>query len=390
MVIQTSQTPAYVLKYHKYYRLFFNPIGYQVINMTTVFVLLFPLLTTQTGIKSELLKGASEAMSKNQKDKAATIYEALRIIDPDNLTAMSSLASIYLSTNRSDAALDLYRTMVSNHCGDSCKKDCYSKDQCNSFRININRLSIAASGDETVPVSTSIPDLAQKAFKEGLKLKSSKKYKEARDMLTVALKLHPGLIGVYRHLGEIYDNLKDKKQADEFYLWYLRVRPLGENATRVKKKLSKEAKKTLGTIDLSSSYECFVNISGQNLVNARDRMVQTPVKRLELPKGRYGVGFICPKYFIAYRFWVNIEPGKKTKLDFQYGGIAVNLNPWARIYIAPKDGPGKGKFMDAGLFEVIGLRVGSYTLKLVSFDKKKQKIMDITIKPRNILKINKW
>ncbi|MBN2722755.1 MAG: tetratricopeptide repeat protein [Deltaproteobacteria bacterium] len=358
--------------------------------MFIILLAISTLFPSQKSISDELTSGARLALSKNSSEKAATIYEAVRILDPGNIVALKELANIYQSTNRNDQALELLNTILSKHCGNNCTKGCYSASECTSFKIAKGRIVSSGNTDDTVPVSVSVPDLAKKTFNAGLKLKKKRQWKKARDLLNASLKLNPDLVGVYRHLGEVYDKLKDTKQADAFYLWYLKVRPSGPNAAKVRKKLSKEAKKSFGTLKLSSSYSCYVTIGSEMLTNARGRTIKTPVKKLNLPEGKYAVGFICNKQHVARRFWINIKAGKNSELQFKFGGISVKLNPWARIYIASKTGPRKNRFMDAGLFDIIGLPEGDYKLKLVAFNNRKKKIMDISIKSKKIITIKSW
>ncbi len=360
---------------------------------------MFFLLLLNSGTKSDnykqkytklLLEKGEEARRKGETAKAVTIFEATKVLSAKNKQIYHKLADLYYSSGRDQPALEHYQFLSKNYCGTECRKECFPKVKCSRFKITINRLKKISKEENRVPLAAKASKLANKLYKKALELKKKKKYKKAKDLFNVAIKLNPDYVGIYRQLGDIYDKLKIPEQADEFYLWYLKTRPAGKNARKVRKKLSKKARKSLGKVNLKSSYKCYVAIGSGMLKSPRGRAYKTPISSVKLPPGTYPIGFICKKHNIARRFFVKIKPGEKKTITFKYGTLSVKLKPWARVYIAPKTGSRKGKYMDAGLFKVIGIPEGEYKLKLVSHDKKKKMIKDIKIKNRKHIRINKW
>ncbi len=340
-------------------------------------------------ITTKLVKEGDLAIKARQNDRATTIFEAAHILAPKNKEVLDRLANLYLTTGLNRQALELFTTMLKDYCG-SCKANCYSAAACSDYKVNVLRIKRDASEDDRVPLSKSTPKLAKMVFNKALDFKKKRKWTSARDLLQASIKLNPDYVGVYRHLGEVYAKLKVPEQADAFYLWYLKVRPAGANSAKVRKLLSKKARKQLGTLRLEASHSCNVAIGSELLTNARGRPLKTPVKSVTLPTGRYAVGFICQKQNLARRFFVNVTRGKVSTLKFNFGTLSVSLKPWARILIAPKSGARKGRYMDAGLFDVIGLPEGDYTLKLVAFDKSRTVMRDLTIRGKKHHKITKW
>ncbi|MBU1241558.1 tetratricopeptide repeat protein [Myxococcota bacterium] len=355
-----------------------------------IHVLLFLILSNPYGdITKNLVDQGNLAIKARQNDRATTIFEAALILAPKNKEVLQRLAGIYLATGLDRQALELYQTMLKDYCT-GCTTNCYSKASCTDYQVTVKRISRETIDADRVPLSKSAPKLAKLVFNKAMDFKKKKKYSEARDLLQAAVKLNPDYVGVYRHLGEVYAKLKAPDQADAFYLWYLKVRPAGANSAKVRKMLSKKARKKLGTIRLDSSHSCNIAIGSELLTNARGRPLKTPLKSVTLPTGRYAVGFICQKQNLARRFFVDVTQGKTSYLKFSFGTVSVNLKPWARILIAPKTGARKGRYMDAGLFDVIGLPEGGYTLKLVAFNKTKTSIRDITITGKKHIKITTW
>ena len=361
--------------------------------MNIPFLLLFILGSVSSDISYEqlLTKEAQKALSSGKVSKAASIYEAAKILLPNNRDVILNLAVIYKNTGRYQSAIRLYNHLLKHNCFSSCKTNCYSQTECKEFKVLKSQLANSKNIQNQVPLSQKAPKLAKKLFRQSLKLKKKKKYKLALKYLLAVSRLNPDLPGTYRHLGEIYAKLKQKKEADKFYLWYLKTRPTGINASKVKRRLSKEARKSLGKLSIISSWRCYVAIGSEILRSKRGRRLKTPIKKVSLPAGHYGVGFICPKYHLARRFWIDIKKGKTTKVNFKFGAIKVRLKPWARILLKNTNiSSKKYKYMDLGLFDIIGLPVGKYTLKLVAFNKTKTKELQINIKPKKILKIKKW
>jgi len=337
-----------------------------------------------------LLEEGNKSYNDGDMARAATLYEAYLQLNAKDRAIVVRMAELYQSSGRNDQAVPFFRRITGEFCGSGCKADCLKEAECKRHTEVLTRISRDSAADDQVPLASKVPEIAAKIFNQAVDLKKNRKFEPARDLLTVALKLDPDLVGVYRHLGEVYEQLKDQKQADEFYLWYLRVRPAGPLAAQVRGKLSKAATETLARITLTSSWGCYVVIGSESLTDAKGRPLKTPVKELSLPAGRYGIGYVCQDQHLARRFWVDLAAKENRTLDFAFGAISVDLNPWARILAAANVPDTKPSFMDLGLFDVIGLPTGSYTLQLNAFDKSKTKTLTIEIKPKEILKITQW
>lgn len=357
--------------------------------MTVLFFTLF-LLTTSDPNATILLEEGHKAYNAGDGARAAVLYESYLQLNNQDRDILVRLAELYQSMNRNEQAIPLFAHVRERFCAPSCTKNCLMENDCKRYKEILNKIPSDASEDDQVPITVRIPEVASKMFASAMELKKAAKYEQARQLFVVALKLDPDLVGVYRHLGEVYEQLKDQKQADEFYLWYLKVRPAGPLAEKVRKKLSPQAIEQLAKLTITSSWSCYVVIGSEQLTNAKGKPLKTPVKNLTLPAGRYAVGYVCPDQHVARREWVTLSAKESVTKDFGFGVISVNLTPWARI-LAARHLPGeKQQFMDVGLFDVIGLPAGSYTLKLTAFDKSKTKVMNIEIKPKETIKINQW
>lgn len=357
--------------------------------MISLFITLF-LLTASDPNAAVLLEEGNKAYNAGETSRSAVLYEAYLQLDNQNRDILVRLAELYQSMGRNDQAIPLFRRLSEGFCAPECKGNCLPDADCKRYAEILKKVQADTADDDQVPLTVRVPEVAAKMFNSAMELKKAAKYEQARQLFTVALKLDPDLVGVYRHLGEVYERLKDSKQADEFYLWYLRVRPAGPLAAQVRKKLSPQASGQLAKLTITSSWNCFVVIGSEQLTDAKGKPIKTPVKDLTLPAGRYAVGYVCPDQHVARREWVTLSARESVTKDFGFGVISVSLTPWARI-LAARNVPGQNpQFMDLGLFDVIGLPAGSYTLKLTAFDKSKTKTLNIEIKPKETIKINNW
>ncbi len=358
--------------------------------MTAFFITLF-LLTASDPNAAVLLDEGNKAYNAGDTSRAATLYDAYLQLNGQDRDILVRLAELYQSLGRNDQALPLFRRATEKFCAPACTGGgCLVEADCRRYQEILKKISADSADDDQVPLTVRVPEVASKMFASAMELKKARKFEQARVLFTVALKLDPDLVGVYRHLGEVYEQLKDQKQADEFYLWYLRVRPAGPLAAQVRKKLSPQATGQLAKLTITSSWSCYVVIGSEQLTDARGKPLKTPVKELTLPAGRYAVGYVCPDQHVARREWVTLAARESATKDFGFGVISVDLNPWARI-LAARNVPGQNpQFMDLGLFDTIGLPAGSYTLKLTAFDKSRTKTLTIDIKSKETIKINQW
>ncbi|MBU1068096.1 tetratricopeptide repeat protein [Myxococcota bacterium] len=356
----------------------------------TTFLIAFLILTAPDPTATVLLEEGNKSYNNGDMARAATLYEAYLQLSVKDRAVIVRMAELFQSSGRNDQAVPYFRRITTEFCGTGCKENCLKEAECKRHQEVLTKISRDSATDDQVPLAAKVPEIAAKIFSQAVELKKNRKFEQARDLLTVALKLDPDLVGVYRHLGEVYEQLKDQKQADEFYLWYLRVRPAGPLAAQVRTKLSKAATETLAKITLTSSWGCYIVIGSESLTDAKGRALKTPIKELSLPAGRYGIGFVCQEQHLARRIWVDLAAKENRTQDFAFGTIAVKLNPWARILAAANIPDTKPQFMDLGLFDVIGLPVGSYTLKLDAFDKSKTKTLTLEVKPKESIKITQW
>lgn len=359
-------------------------------QMTASLLSLLLFLATPDPIASVLLDEGNKAYNAGDSARAAVLYDAYLQFNVPNRDILVRLAELYQALGRNDQAQPLFSRAVDTFCAPNCKENCLVEAECKRYREILRKIAADPPEDDQVPVSVKVPEVAAKVFSSALELKKDRKYDQARLLMTVALKLDPDMVGVYRHLGEIYEQLKDQKQADEFYLWYLRVRPAGPLAAQVRKKLSRQVNDQMAKLTITSSWSCFVAVGSETLTDAKGKPIKTPIKDLTLPPGRYAIGYICPDQHLARREWVTLAARQTLTKDFGFGVIAVNLTPWARILAARNDSGSNPQFMDLGLFDVIGLPAGSYILKLTAFDKSKTKTMNLEIKPKQTVKITQW
>jgi len=357
--------------------------------MTTL-LFAFLIFSAPDPTATVLLEEGNKAYNNGDMARAATLYEAYLQLNAKDRDIVVRMAELYQSSGRNDQAVPFFRRVTTEFCGAGCQSNCLKEAECKRHNEVLTRISRDSAADDQVPLAAKVPEIAAKIFAQAVELKKNRKFEQSRDLLTVALKLDPDLVGVYRHLGEVYEQLKDQKQADEFYLWYLRVRPAGPLAAQVRGKLSKAATETLARITLTSSWGCYIVIGSESLTDAKGRPLKSPIKELSLPAGRYAIGYVCQDHNLARRFWVDLAAKENRTLDFAFGAISVNLNPWARILAAAVVPDAKQSFMDLGLFDVIGMPAGSYTIKLNAFDKSKTKTMTIEVKPKEIIKVTQW
>jgi tetratricopeptide (TPR) repeat protein len=214
---------------------------------------------------------------------------------------------------------------------------------------------------------------AKLAFKQGLRLARRKKLAPAIRFLRAALVLDPVLPGTYRVLGGIHGKLKDPKKERAFLQDYLRIRPDGTIADKVRSRL--KAANVLGKLDLRASFACDVWING------RPMGLTTPHKDLLLPEGSYTVSFANADLHIVRNKRVKIKPNKTARVSFAFGVLSLKLKPWARARAS-------GKAL--GLWDETGLPVGTYRLSLVAHDMSRKKTIELTMRAGKKVTISKW
>jgi tetratricopeptide (TPR) repeat protein len=249
-----------------------------------------------------------------------------------------------------------------------------SKELQAQAQAEIKRLKEAPApfSDELLRQLTSTAD-AKHAFTEGVKLARAKKNLDAIRHLRAALVLDPMLPGPYRVLGAIYERLHDPKKMADFLQDYLRIRPDGPIADEIRKRLKPSG--VLASVDLDASFPCRLWVNGRPL----DK--ETPQSGFLLPSGFHTISYVSADLHIIRNRRIRLTPGQTLKNRFDFGALSVKLEPWARI---------RSEGRDIGLWDLVGLPVGSYQLELVANDNSKQKSLKIEIRPGKTTVIDKW
>ncbi len=330
---------------------------------------------------------ADAAQRQGQTMKAIALMEAYMVMRPEDSEGRVHLAELYSIAGLMGASTRNYRQAYNDRCKPCNVKPCWKAQRCRKLEILSKRMKVSER-DEIVPRLPRIPDTAKKLFKAARSFMRSRKYRKAERTLRAAVMLDPMLKGVLPKMEYLFRKLKDKKGVTEFYLWYLRIRPAGPYAAKIRRKLRKS--NLLGRVDIESSWPCMVTIDNHTLMNRRGKEIRTPVKGLTLPEGRYSIGFICLEHHLAKRFPVSVRKGQNAKVRLDYGVLRVSLKPWGRIKIAPVAGPRKGRFMDLGLYEKIGVPAGKYVLQAVAHDGSKKLRHEISIAGGTVIDVTSW
>ena len=217
---------------------------------------------------------------------------------------------------------------------------------------------------ETPVAEVSWRELAVRAFKMGRKFSLKRKYDQGIRYLRAAAMLDPKLPGTYRLLGAVYMRLGRSRAGSHQLAEYLRIRPAGTLATKVRRLL--KGKHILGTVRARASFPCDIWING------RFTGLKTPVKALTLPAGRHILTFVSAQYHLAKSYAIYVKVGRIDEIQFRFGILDVKLNPWARL---------RANKRDLGLWDQLGLPVGKYLIEATSHDEKRRGRITLTIKP---------
>ena len=313
---------------------------------------------------ANLIDKAREATLARRIPLAATLLGGAWEISRSH-EALRWLARVHAMAGQFDDAVEKYQLLL---------KLAPPPEVAKVARAEIKRLREAPStfGDE-LPARARATEEAKQAFSRGIALQRQKKLEEAIRYLRGALVLDPDLPGTYRVLGAIYGKLKQAEQERDFLEQYLRVRPDGRIADEVRKRLAPAG--SLAHLALASSFECAVWIDGRAVGRS------TPLADLQMPSGTYTVSFVNAEYHIIRNFRVRLRSREKKSLQFEFGVLALRLNPWARARANGKD---------LGLWNEIGLPAGAYDLALEAFDASKAKTVRVSIMAGKVTSIVSW
>ncbi|HEX6837291.1 MAG TPA: PEGA domain-containing protein [Polyangia bacterium] len=305
---------------------------------------------------ASLEKAAEQAVVKGEYPRAVALLRGLSALRPKDPSPDYRLAEVYTLAGQYEEAIGEYRRFAARPEADPARK---ARAEAEAKRLE----DAPAPFAETLFKQASATPEAKRLFEEGKKDAQAKRYQPAVNELQASLLLDPDLPGPYRLLGAVYGKTGDRAQEKLFLADYLRVRPDGQIADTVRKKLASEH--VLGTLTVEASWPCHVYING------RDTGKTTPLKKYALPPGKYLVGLENEQYHTIGNLHVNVTTGKDTEKSFEFGVLSTKLDPWARVRVDGKD---------IGLWDEVGVPEGTHSISYKSHDGSKEKSVELTIK----------
>lgn len=195
------------------------------------------------------------------------------------------------------------------------------------------------------------PNEAAKLFQLGRAAFKKKRYEEAILYFKAGSVVAPDLAGNYRELGQAFAKMGQTKEADAFFLRYLRLRPASDNANEVRKLISNPA--LLGTLSVATTLPCTeVWISGWVL------KVKLPLKSLKTAPGNYKLLCVNDEYHFRQFITATVTAGGTTNAEFSWALISNQLRePYGRVAIENPDPRAAGKLIDMSLWDLAGVPV---------------------------------
>ncbi len=315
-----------------------------------------------------LTKPAEQAILNNQFAKAAVLYNgalALRGAEP---RLQWRLAQVYTMGGQFTLAQEAYGSFIKS------SKDAKKKARAKS---EIERLATAPAPFVSEDVASQVRQrgFAMKSAKRARTFIRKKKYRIAIRYYEAALVMDNSLVGVFRLLGTAYGRLKDKKREQAFYIRYLRLRPGGPLAVKVRRRL--KGNKNLAKVTFKASFSSAVYINRLPL-NPKKK---TPFRNVLLPEGTYTVILYHQKYHAAKKIRLQVKAGQRLTAEFKFGVLITKLTPWARV---------RANGRDLGLWNEIGLPAGRYKLNFRSDDGSKKMTRRVNLKGGQRLKVTRW
>ena len=316
-----------------------------------------------------LIKEAETAVDRGDMTHAIVLYRGAVALTGENPKVLYRLAEIYRMAGQFAEASDAFRRFI------QLSKNPILKAKAKEAIKAMKSMPVPFV-DSEIRASLRARPYGIKAFTIGRKAFKHRRYRVAVRYFQAALMLDPTLVGVLRWLGQVFDKLKQPKQAQRYYIKYLRIMPAGRNAEVVRRRL--KDKSVLGKVTMEASFPCEVWINRTPLVGKK-----TPVRKLLLPSGEYSVIFYNRKYHVGRKMRVRVERGKTAKVRFDFGVLRIKLEPWARVRV---DG------RDVGLWTDIGIpsKDKPYRVDMVSYDGKHKMTRILTIAPGKVVTIDRW
>jgi tetratricopeptide (TPR) repeat protein len=284
---------------------------------------------------SQFLVGPAEAaMKKRDYAQAVSLYRGLVTARGTADPIALELAKAWRLGEAYDEAIDVYQQFAAatTDAGAGTKARQEAETLRNTPRAFRRPFQVQPAAKEAVQSF----QLGRKAFKK-------KQHSDALFYFLIANALNPDMAGPVRELGAVYGKLSVPEKETEFYLSYLRRRPLGKLATEVRKRFGKRTKTELGALTLTSSLPCEeVWIEGQPVPD------KLPLEDLLVAPGRYKALCFNPQYEIAYFETADVVAGKPTTLAFRWAILVNDLaNPYGRIALEHWSRP--GTMVDLGI-----------------------------------------
>ncbi|MCB9557788.1 MAG: hypothetical protein H6707_16880 [Deltaproteobacteria bacterium] len=297
-----------------------------------------------------LLDAADAAEKTDQAQAIRILRAALEIVeDPKVLIRLGTLLE---RGKRLTEAIALYERYITRRPEAS--------SQLNQ-RIESLRLRETFAAADEVKAGKPETALAKQAFGFGRQAALKKDFEQGTRFLKAAVVLDPALPGPYRLLGAAYLKMGRKRSGWAHLADYLRIRPDGALASKVRKMLL--GKGFLGTVRMTASFPADIWINGRYMGQ------QTPA-RVTLPEGLHIVTFVSSKYHLIKRFRVRVKREATRAVEFRFGIIEVALQPWARL---------RADDRDLGLWDALGLPEGNYQLEATSHDGKRKGKIQLTV-----------
>ncbi len=315
-----------------------------------------------------LTQPAEKAILSNQFAKAAVLYNGALALRGPEPRLYWRLAQIYTMGGQFTLAQQTYGNFI---------KSSKEPKKLARAKAEIQRLATAPAPFVSEDVARQVRQrrFAMKSAKRARSFMRRKKYHIAIRYYEAALVMDNSLVGVFRLLGTAYGKLKDKKREQVFYIRYLRLRPGGVLAAKVRSRLKDN--KNLAKVTFKASFRSAVYINRLPLSPKK----KTPFKDVLLPSGTYTIILYHQKYHAAKKIRIQVKAGQSLIAEFKFGVISAKLKPWARI---------RANGRDLGLWDHIGLPAGQYKLEFTSADGAKKMTRRIHLKGGERLKIKHW
>jgi tetratricopeptide (TPR) repeat protein len=315
-----------------------------------------------------LTRPAELAINHNQFAKAAVLYNGALALRGDDPALHWRLAQIYTMGGQFTQAQEAYARFIKNS---------KAAAKISQAKAEIERLATAPAPFVSEDVATQVRQrgYAMKAAKRARKLVKRKKYRQAIRYYEAALVMDNSLVGVFRLLGTAYGKLKDRKREQAFYIRYLRLRPGGPLAAKVRRLLKGVTK--LAKVTFQASFPSAVYINRLPL----DGKKLTPFKDVLMPAGTYTIILYHKAFHAARKFRLQVAESERKTVAFRFGVLIAKLTPWARI---------RANGRDLGLWNEIGLPAGRYNLAFRSDDGTKKMTLKVDLKGGQRLKVTRW